>query len=1197
MNTRVPLLLAALAAGTFSTACGDDGNSRPIDDAGSDTAADGGDAGDAGDGGNDGGADIDAAADTGADAVPDTNNDADADADNDVDGGDAGDDTDAGGPNCTYVPPTTFAAIPYGPPPGPSEALHVASDVAVDITGQIVSVDGRGNIVRIDADGTRTVWVEHAVVYASGLAWLPTGELLVVDAGLSRIIKVYPNGEVRTLVEDLDGPEGLDVDSDGQIYVAEATGGGIAQVDGATGAQRSLVRGLPVSPVSVVLSHDEQRLFFAGRENASVQYLQRLPDGGWSAPRAFGGLPGAVSPCEGASAGDPCTDGVITGRCTDGPDGLFCGAAPSCGGAEIGDPCEDDSGSAGQCADTGFGDLYCAVVPACDGRGIGDACSEFGFSGTCQDDGFGIYCRPPQPCDGLTAGALCDNGGWYGMCADDGVGGLYCGEISSCYSRSEGDLCTSFGQVGECVADLSTGGLVCNPTFACDGLTAGSPCEEAGDRGTCADDGFGLVYCLVDTCAGLADGAACTQRGVPGTCSLGAGRAAPDAIAVPLPFGCIPTPQCTEGIAGVACVGEFGQSGTCADDLAGGLYCQTVGRCDDLGLGAECLDPTRAVSGFCAPADDGGFFCAGLNPCAGVPIGSDCDGGTCSTGPGGQPYCRPPGPCDGLAEGDECVTDWGGGGVCTLFAGELMCSEVYDACVGAAIGVRCSAPDGSSGTCEENARGGTTCAVNSCLGLTDGADCLDNEGAAGKCDSSTGHRVCRVETGCVGASIGDRCTTSTPQAAGACEPTQTGGLACVAASPCAGAALGSPCATSERGAGVCAPGGTDGVAWCRPNAPAVSITSLETDSCGNLYAAESRTGVVWRISADGTSATPVISSQRSPITGLAWATGSALGEYTLLLSARGGTDVLTAMPGYAARAAVRPLDASVTPSGPAPTPAVDCLNAPTEAIAITELDRPTAYHDVAFDDLGYLIGTDLSALIAVNRANQVQLFAPGISGVQGMDWLPDGTLVVAAGSGVVAIAPSGSTRTLADGFYGYGVTVGPDGLIYLGDNSTLYRIDPETAVVQTYLDPSTFGQSWGPRNIDFDPDHDVMYVSAFGDWTWAIALDENYDPVGVPRRFARIRQGVNYQDGLGVDWCGNLFIPNYETSGFYRVLPNGVVRVFKQWEFGQYGHGIEWGNGVGGWSTTSVFLPQPYDGNTVVELEIGVPSRETRLAE
>ena len=58
-----------------------------------------------------------------------------------------------------------------------------------------------------------------------------------------------------------------------------------------------------------------------------------------------------------------------------------------------------------------------------------------------------------------------------------------------------------------------------------------------------------------------------------------------------------------------------------------------------------------------------------------------------------------------------------------------------------------------------------------------------------------------------------------------------------------------------------------------------------------------------------------------------------------------------------------------------------------------------------------------------------------------------------------------------------------------------------------------------------------------------------------------------------------------------------MVTTYQDWkdtgfDSSDYGHGIEWGRGLGGFEKNSIYLPQPYDDNTVVRVDVGVPARK-----
>jgi len=270
-------------------------------------------------------------------------------------------------------------------------------------------------------------------------------------------------------------------------------------------------------------------------------------------------------------------------------------------------------------------------------------------------------------------------------------------------------------------------------------------------------------------------------------------------------------------------------------------------------------------------------------------------------------------------------------------------------------------------------------------------------------------------------------------------------------------------------------------------------------------------------------------------------------------------------------------------------PPFDCSTVPDALLSVEELVGPIGYHDVAFDSGGSMIGTDGNQLFKADSSGNTVPWGAAIPGVQGMDFLPTGSLVAASSSGLVRIAPDGTQTNLnASLTAAYGVTVGPDGMVYVADNATLYRVDPISGETETLLSSGTVA----PRAIDFSPDLTRMYIASFcTEKVFVAELDGNYDIVGEPTEFATI-PGSCYEDGIGVDVCGNVYIPVYGLSQLFRITPEGELTIYHQFDSTTYGHGLEWGNGVGGWDDQILYLPQPYDGTTVVAIDIGVPYRE-----
>lgn len=293
-------------------------------------------------------------------------------------------------------------------------------------------------------------------------------------------------------------------------------------------------------------------------------------------------------------------------------------------------------------------------------------------------------------------------------------------------------------------------------------------------------------------------------------------------------------------------------------------------------------------------------------------------------------------------------------------------------------------------------------------------------------------------------------------------------------------------------------------------------------------------------------------------------------------------------------------------------PMVDCANLPTSPLKVEELDGPRAFHDVAFDSAGNLIGANAEDLLKTAHGDKAKIFVAGVGGVEGMDTFPNGDLVVIAVSSesfeakLLRITPEGGQQPIISLEYGgYGVRIGPDGFIYVATGSSLLRVNAETGANAPVAVDMDF---WEPRVIDYSPDKKKLYVGAQGfpslpeepvepgaeegegGLIYVFDLDEKGSPKGFPKLFAK-NVGDGWMDGLSVDACGNLFVAEYFSTALYRVTPDGKSTMFQDWDDIQYGHGIEWGTGVGGYERTSLYLPQPYDENTVVRVDVGVPQR------
>ncbi len=268
----------------------------------------------------------------------------------------------------------------------------------------------------------------------------------------------------------------------------------------------------------------------------------------------------------------------------------------------------------------------------------------------------------------------------------------------------------------------------------------------------------------------------------------------------------------------------------------------------------------------------------------------------------------------------------------------------------------------------------------------------------------------------------------------------------------------------------------------------------------------------------------------------------------------------------------------------------DCEALPSAPVEDNELTAPRGYHDVLISNDGYAYGFDGNSIVRSTYEGPLEVFLPRAGNIQQMDWLPDGDMVVGDdfAQDLKRIDSTGASSVIASGLGAvYGVVTGPDEHVWVANGRSIYRVDPTTGDATEW---SRLGRGVQGHSLAFKPGDSRLYIGSVGTGVvYTVAFDENYARTGEPEEYVKI-DGSGWHDGVAFDACGNLFVADYYTSGLYRVAPDLTVTTFFRGRQRAYGHGIEWGNGVGGWRADALYLPQPYDNNTVREVVIGVPS-------
>jgi sugar lactone lactonase YvrE len=281
-------------------------------------------------------------------------------------------------------------------------------------------------------------------------------------------------------------------------------------------------------------------------------------------------------------------------------------------------------------------------------------------------------------------------------------------------------------------------------------------------------------------------------------------------------------------------------------------------------------------------------------------------------------------------------------------------------------------------------------------------------------------------------------------------------------------------------------------------------------------------------------------------------------------------------------------------------PVFNCATVPDRPTSETWVSGARGFHGLAFDDAGFLIGSDNNALLRTDREGNSTVFVPGLGMLQQMTYLPDGDLIVSSGEtgGLYRVTPEGGVETIAADLHAYSVLLGPDGRIYSGTtvgptNPGIARTNLETGEVEEF---ARLPEGVGARSLNFNRDFTALYVGIGGGLgtgtIFRIELDEDLEPIADPEVFAQ-GVGQGWLDAIAVDACGRLYVPDSWTLGLYRVDPSGEVEHYLDWAHseGLYGHDAVFGSGIGGWLDDALYMPLPYQANKVKELVIGVPGR------
>ena len=267
-----------------------------------------------------------------------------------------------------------------------------------------------------------------------------------------------------------------------------------------------------------------------------------------------------------------------------------------------------------------------------------------------------------------------------------------------------------------------------------------------------------------------------------------------------------------------------------------------------------------------------------------------------------------------------------------------------------------------------------------------------------------------------------------------------------------------------------------------------------------------------------------------------------------------------------------------------------CANLLPGPLPLKVMPGLIASEDLDINAEGMLVGSNDKTIFLNSYEGSTTILVPNIDFRAGMRFIPGGDLIVNKDTTgqVLRVEPDGTVHTVVNGLsYPNGMTVDMEGFVYVTDQGTnkVLRIDP---IAEEYEVITTAVGS--PNGITFSVDYKLLFIAGFNGDPTVYAL-----PVEAPGVFGEAftyatNVGTGALDGMGVDICGNLYIADYGASQLLRIPPGGGPNNEVVIQNGGYMPNLQWGQGIGGWDTLSIYLPEGW-AKQVREVYLGVPSK------
>lgn len=188
--------------------------------------------------------------------------------------------------------------------------FETGEDFDFDGDGYLCSIPGNSLVCKNQANDIKLISPDISNSTA-GTRILSTGDWVVANVGAGSLVRIDGvTGARVTLLSGLQYPNGVDVDADNMVYVAENSGAKVRQVDAYTGEQWIVAQGLS-QPNGVILSPDGNTMYVGSFGGGVIYAIDRLGPTEWAEERILYDPPGGDGGFDGINV-DICGNVYIT---------------------------------------------------------------------------------------------------------------------------------------------------------------------------------------------------------------------------------------------------------------------------------------------------------------------------------------------------------------------------------------------------------------------------------------------------------------------------------------------------------------------------------------------------------------------------------------------------------------------------------------------------------------------------------------------------------------------------------------------------------------------------------------------------------------------------------------------------------------------------------------------------------------------